>query len=148
MKYLKIILLITFFGCATGEKFSDIEEGMSKEQVKNILGKQDQIDKLDGGVTIYYYKNRMISGWSWDKTDYYVIFDPNDKVYSYGHGEIDTRTSQRMSEWGAQQQYLQQQQRNQALEERKVKAIEQINIPHTTTTKCTEYGKTVTCHTR
>ncbi|NOT80838.1 MAG: hypothetical protein HOP07_17775 [Bacteriovoracaceae bacterium] len=101
--FLKILISISIVSCATGEKFSSIREGMSKSQVKEVLGAHDQISRSEGGWSTYSYKNRLMSGWSWDKSDYYVVFDPNGKVYEYGHGEVDTRTSERMSAWGAQQ---------------------------------------------
>ncbi len=103
-----LLILINFLAisCATGENFGSIEEGMSKNQVMQILGKQDQISQNGNGWVTYYYKDRLISGWSWDKTDYHIVFDPNGKVYEYGHGPVDTRTSERMSQWSAQQQQL------------------------------------------
>ncbi len=104
MKILALILILGLTACATGEKFGAVEEDMSKEQVRHLIGKQDQIERRDGGITIYYYKNRLVSGFSWDKTDYYVVFGPENKVISYGHGAIDARTSDRMAAWSAEQQ--------------------------------------------
>jgi len=106
---LSFAVLFLLSGCATGERWSEIDEGMSKEQVKLILGKQDQIEKRDNGWSIHYYKNRLISGFSWDKTDYYVVYNPDGKVDSYGHGAVDTRTSERMAKWSATQQLINQQ---------------------------------------
>lgn len=96
------LIFLFLSSCATGEKFSSVNEGMTKEQVREAMGKEDQIDKrgANGDWVVYYYKNRLLSGWSWDKTDYYVVFDPNGKVYSYGHGDVDTRTSERMAQLG------------------------------------------------
>ena len=104
--FLTIMIMGFLASCATGEKFSDIEEGMTKAEVRKVLGKQDQVDKPGEGWTIYYYKHRLISGWSWDKTDYYVILNPQDKVFAYGHGPVDTRMSERMTKWSIEQQKL------------------------------------------
>lgn len=111
MKILLFGFTILFFlsGCATGEKWSGIDEGMTKEQVQQVLGKQDQIEKQDNGWSIHYYKDRLISGWSWDKTDYYVVYNTDGKVDSYGHGPVDTRTSERLAKWSATQQLINQQ---------------------------------------
>jgi len=102
-RVLVIAIAFTLGGCATGEKMGRVEEGMSKTEVRKAMGKQDQIDHLPNGFTAYLYRNRMMSGWSWDKTDYYVVFDPTDTVYSYGHGSVDTSLSERMANWSAEQ---------------------------------------------
>lgn len=101
-KILMLIMSPIILSCATGEKFSSIREGMSQQEVTNILGNHDQLEHKDGGWTIYSYKNRLISGWSWDKTDYHVVFNPQGQVYEYGHGPVDTRTSERMMEFNQQ----------------------------------------------
>jgi uncharacterized protein YceK len=124
---LNFAVLFVLSGCATGEKWSGIDEGMSKDQVHNIIGKQDQIEKRDNGWSIHYYKNRLISGWSWDKTDYYVVYNPDGKVDSYGHGSVDTRTSERMAKWSAAQQLINQQ-----------------NKPTSVNCSSTQFGNTVT----
>ena len=36
------------------------------------------------------YTNKLISGWSWDKTDYFVILKDG-KVTEYGSGEVRER---------------------------------------------------------
>lgn len=129
--FFAILLTICISGCATGEKWSEIDEGMSKEQVKLILGKQDQIEKRDNGWSIHYYKNRLISGFSWDKTDYYVVYNPDGKVDSYGHGAVDTRTSERMSKWSANQQMINQQNKPTSVN------CSSIQVGNTVTTDCT-----------
>jgi outer membrane protein assembly factor BamE (lipoprotein component of BamABCDE complex) len=120
MKTLILLLSVLFItSCATGEKWGQIEEGMTKKEVRRALGKHDQM-KRQGDWTIYYYKNRLISGFSWDKTDYFVIFDPNGKVYEYGHGAVDTRTSQRMSKWSTDY-------RRNEIEQQKANAMDRQN---------------------
>jgi hypothetical protein len=101
----KVLYLVGFIlvGCATGEKWTQIEEGMTKNDVREAIGKQDEIEKKSNGWSVHWYKNRLISGWSWDKTDYFVIYDPNGRVDTYGHGAVDTRTSERIAIWSATQ---------------------------------------------
>ena len=79
---------------------------MTKTEFNRTLGNHDQLKRNEAGWTTYIYRDRLMSGWSWDKTDYYVVFDPNGKVFEYGHGEVDTRTSERMIEWSRQQQQM------------------------------------------
>lgn len=98
LNFFSFIIVLTLAGCATGSNFSSVEEGMSRDEVRHALGKQDEIEKRPNGWIVYYYKNRLISGFSWDKTDYYVIFNPAGQVDTYGHGIIDTRTSDRMGQ--------------------------------------------------
>lgn len=107
--FIVVVFLALLSGCATGELWSQVDEGMTKEQVKNIIGKQDKIEKRENGWSIHWYLNRLISGFSWDKTDYYVIYNPDGKVDSYGHGVVDTRTSERMANWSINQQMINQQ---------------------------------------
>lgn len=79
-----LVLLISFVfltSCATGERITSVREGMTKNEVYDIMGGQDKILQKDG-KTMYVYKNRMVSGWSWEKTDYAIIFDQDGKVIS------------------------------------------------------------------
>lgn len=104
--FLKILILVMITSCATGENFSSVREGMTKTEVYRALGNHDQLKRSEGGWATYFYRDRLMSGWSWDKTDYYVVFDPDGKVFEYGHGAVDTRTSERMAQWRHQQQLI------------------------------------------
>jgi hypothetical protein len=73
-------------GCTTGEKIHEVQVGMTKQQVLNILGTPDG-DAVKGSTEQIQYSNRLASGWRWDKGDYYVTFEDG-KVVSYGSGEI------------------------------------------------------------
>jgi len=137
LKTILTIFLIILVGCATGDKFSNVEEGMTKKQVRDILGKHDQIQKHSNGATVYLYKNRLISGWSYDKTDYYVVFGPDQKVYVYGHGAIDTRTSDRAAAYS--RAYLKAQARRAEAER---KSGERNNRQIT----CYTHGNVTTCN--
>ena len=79
-------LLSMFFlclSCTTGEKFNGIRQGMNKESVESKLGQPDSIQQFPNS-TLYQYISRMVSGWGWDRADYYVIFDTNGLVHTYG----------------------------------------------------------------
>lgn len=88
---MKNLLVITFAfsltACATGENISsNIQPGMSEAQVEQVLGKPDGF-KASGDYTILKYTNRLISGWSWDRTDYSFVFK-DDKLTEYGAGAV------------------------------------------------------------
>jgi len=80
------ILLILIFGCATGERITRLSPGMSQTDVVGTLGKPDGF-RTEGDYTILKYTNKLISGWSWDRADYFVILK-DDKVTEYGSGEV------------------------------------------------------------
>ena len=74
-------------GCVTGDKVrGGIREGMTKDQVISTLGQPDGF-KRSGDAEALQYTNRLISGWSWDRTDYTVILE-NGHVTQYGPGQV------------------------------------------------------------
>jgi hypothetical protein len=85
VSFLVISLLLS--GCVTGERVrGTIQEGMSKEQVISELGNPDGF-KRSGEYEALLYTNRLISGWSWDRTDYTIILQ-NGRVSEYGSGQV------------------------------------------------------------
>lgn len=84
-----IVLALVLGGCVTGEKVTQLDPGMSQEQVTQIIGKPDGFQKR-GEYTVYKYTNRLISGWSWDRADYSFIFKDG-KLIEYGAGEVRER---------------------------------------------------------
>ncbi|MGH9173484.1 MAG: hypothetical protein ACRD1H_03955, partial [Vicinamibacterales bacterium] len=40
-----------------------------------------------GDLVGYQYTNRLISGWSWDRADYYAIFD-KERLVRWGSGHV------------------------------------------------------------
>ncbi len=70
----------------TGNAFKKLEEGMSKDQVIELLGRPDGLSR-DQGVEVLTYRNRLMTGWAWDRADYYVILTDG-RVTSYGTGEV------------------------------------------------------------
>ena len=84
--FILCILLITLIGCATGEKVTRLSPGMSQADVFGTLGRPDGF-RTEGDYTILKYTNKLISGWSWDRADYFIILK-DDQVTEYGSGEV------------------------------------------------------------
>ncbi|WGL96308.1 hypothetical protein [Arsenophonus nasoniae] len=132
MKKILIILSLLFLsGCTTGEKMSSIFLGMNKNQVISILGNPDGAALLDN-YELLAYSNRLISGWSYDKADYKLIFKDG-KLIQYGPEKI--RPDNGRTALALQQSLLIWQQQ-QALQNKSI-----------TTTNCTNFGNTVNCNT-
>ncbi|MGM0857676.1 MAG: hypothetical protein ACQEW0_11405 [Pseudomonadota bacterium] len=91
MKLSSLFIIFSFvlLGCATGEKMQGVSEGMSKNEVISNLGQPDGF-KANDEYEALQYTNRLISGWSWDRTDYTVILK-NGEVVEYGPGEVRQR---------------------------------------------------------
>lgn len=84
-----LLLAITLSACAhmyTGERMKRVHEGMSKDQVLEILGNPDGF-RRSGDYEALRYTNRLISGWSWDRADYNIILH-NGRVVEYGPGGV------------------------------------------------------------
>lgn len=82
-------MLLFLAGCVTGEQMGKVREGMSKEEVLSTLGSPDGFQR-SGDYEALRYTNRLISGWSWDRTDYTVILK-NGQVVEYGPGQVRQR---------------------------------------------------------
>lgn len=92
MKLIRVLLcMLILSSCTTGENMSDIKPGMSKEQVTKLLGSPDGYQR-NGEYESLKYSNRLTTGWSWDRADYFVILQ-NDKVVEYGAGQVRSRGS-------------------------------------------------------
>lgn len=90
MKYIvAFVIMILISSCATGAKVTNLDPGMSSEQVIQTMGKPDGYQQR-GEYKIFKYTNRLISGWSWDRTDYIFIFK-DDKLVEYGAGQVRER---------------------------------------------------------
>lgn len=81
-----IATAIALSACATGEKIGRIEPGMNRTQVNSIMGPPDGYQQTSG-YEVLKYANRMMSGWSWDRSDYYVLMQDG-KVTGYGNGVV------------------------------------------------------------
>ena len=93
MNFLVAVLLFALSGCAGspifGERFTKIGPGMSAAEVKAVLGNPDGYEKQDQ-FELYQYTDRMVSGWGYDKGNYFVVLD-SDKVTKYGIGSMRYR---------------------------------------------------------
>lgn len=81
-----IVAMVALTACATGEKVRKLDAGMTRASVEKELGKPDGYAQVDG-YDVLTYKNRMMSGWSWDRADYQVILKDG-QVVQYGPGEV------------------------------------------------------------
>jgi hypothetical protein len=83
------LLLVTILSaCTAGESMSSLREGMSRAEVEAVLGRPDGFQRSDDQVG-YQYANRLMSGWGWDRADYYALFDGG-RLVQWGPGEIRT----------------------------------------------------------
>lgn len=81
------VISLLLSGCVTGERVrGGVQEGMSKQQVISELGNPDGFQR-SGEYEALLYTNRLISGWSWDRTDYTIILQ-NGRVVQYGTGQV------------------------------------------------------------
>jgi len=92
MKRISLTLLVValFSACTTGEKMSGLEPGMTRQQVVGMLGHPDAV-RSSGPYEQLEYTHRLITGWSWDRSDFNVILKEG-RVVEFGHGEIRDRS--------------------------------------------------------
>lgn len=81
-----VALCLVLVGCVTGDKFRQLSTGLDRAAVEKKLGKPDGYAQIDG-AEVLTYQNRLMSGSSWDRTDYQVILKDG-KVVQYGPGEV------------------------------------------------------------
>ncbi|UPG96329.1 hypothetical protein [Luteibacter aegosomatissinici] len=79
-------LCLAVVGCATGEKVRRLDTGMDRQAVERQLGRPDGFSEQEG-YQVLTYKNRLMSGWSWDRADYQVLLKDG-LVVQYGPGEV------------------------------------------------------------
>jgi SmpA / OmlA family len=80
------LLALLVISCVTGEKMSSLNPGMTKAQVIATLGRPDGYQS-EGEYEVLKYTNKLVSGFSWDKADYYAILR-NGKLVEYGAGQV------------------------------------------------------------
>ena len=81
------VFALSLAGCVTGDTVrQSVHEGMTKQQVIAAMGNPDGF-KRAGEYESLTYTNRLISGWSWDRTDYTVVLK-DDRVVEYGPGQV------------------------------------------------------------
>jgi len=69
---------------------SGLEPGMTRQQVVGILGRPDAV-RTSGPYEQLGYTHRLVTGSSWDRSDFNVILKDG-RVVEFGHGEIRDRS--------------------------------------------------------
>jgi hypothetical protein len=87
---LTLSVVALFSACTTGEKMSSLEPGLTRQQVVGMLGRPDAV-RSSGPYEQLEYTHRLITGWSWDRSDFNVILKDG-KLVEFGHGEIRDRS--------------------------------------------------------
>jgi len=86
MKKTLMLTCLALAGCATGEKVTSLQPGMTKAQVIRTMGQPSGYSAA-GNTETLQYTNKLISGWSWDKADYYAVL-VNGRLTSWGSGQV------------------------------------------------------------
>lgn len=84
-----VLVLLVLAGCQSiipGDNFQNLEPGMTTSQVETIAGPPNTF-RVAGNQEVWTYLNKLISGWSWDRVDFHVIFT-NGRVTEVGAGEV------------------------------------------------------------
>lgn len=91
MKHLLSLLVVihALSGCATGERMKNVREGMWKDELVSVLGNPDEWQRI-GNYEVLRYTDRLIDGFSRDRTDYNVILRGG-RVVQFGSGQVRQR---------------------------------------------------------
>ena len=95
------VLVITAIitSCATTRTLSNVNPGMSFNEVNSVMGKRDsfQLVEKDGDeYTLFKWNNHLCSEWAWDRCSFLVVFK-NGKVVESGVFNITQREAPRMN---------------------------------------------------
>jgi hypothetical protein len=84
-----VVVMVAFLlaGCFAGQQITQIDAGMSREQVIGILGRPDAY-RSAGDTEAMTYSNRLMPGWSWGDTADYNVVLTNGRVSAYGPGVV------------------------------------------------------------
>ncbi len=80
------LILVFLAACTAAQKLPQIREGMTHGQVRSVMGAPDGFARR-GRFSAMEYKDRLISGWSWNRTDYGFIFKDG-KLIQWGAGRV------------------------------------------------------------
>lgn len=72
--------------CITGDAVKQLQPGMTRADVIQTMGPPDGVQTA-GEFEALKYSNRLMSGWSWDRTDYFVVLERG-RVVEYGNGVV------------------------------------------------------------
>jgi hypothetical protein len=86
MKLIVMTLALALGACTTGEQMGKLREGMSPAEVSGVLGSPNGQTR-SGDYLQYQYTNRLVSGWGWDRADFYALFE-DDKLTAWGSGDV------------------------------------------------------------
>jgi SmpA / OmlA family len=92
--FVMVLVGFIFSGCATGTNFKSVRQGMTKEEVMSIMGDPDDARK-NSDYTSYKYLDRKTDDWSWNKADYFILFDSDGKVQDYGRENFQDYSASR-----------------------------------------------------
>lgn len=84
--FIAMFCAVFLVACTTGELMSSLRPGMTKEEVTRVLGNPDGFQSR-GEYESLKYSHRLVTGWAWDRADYFVILKDN-RVVEYGTGEV------------------------------------------------------------
>ncbi|TWI55732.1 hypothetical protein IQ22_01665 [Pseudomonas duriflava] len=68
----------------------EVQRYMSEKQLTGAMGAPDRLQQ-DGTLKVLQYKNRLISNWSSDRSDYSFIFDQG-RLVEYTPGRVQLST--------------------------------------------------------
>lgn len=71
-----LALSLSLSACVTENKMDELRPGMSKDEVIQVLGRPDGFSR-NGEIETFKYTDKLTSGWSWNRADYYVTFQNN-----------------------------------------------------------------------
>jgi len=98
-RVLAVILVVVLSACATTRTLSNINPGMSFDEVNNVMGKRDSfqlVEKNGINYTLFKWNNHLCSGWAWDRCSFLVIFKEG-RVIESGVYNITQREAPRMN---------------------------------------------------
>lgn len=90
-----VVMLLSACGSMSiifGDRIKTLNIGESKEHVVEILGKPDSFEQKKNEY-IFVYLDKMISGWGYQYTNYYLFFNNKNQLIAIKTGDITDRTS-------------------------------------------------------
>lgn len=82
----RIALVMLLTGCAMGPRVQRLSPGMAEADVIAIMGRPDGV-VVEGDYRALQWANRLMSEWSNDRADYWVVLAA-DTVVAYGPGNV------------------------------------------------------------
>lgn len=86
MRLAALVAGLLLAACVTGDQVKKLTPDMNREQVIATMGAPDGV-RREGSYEALTYANRLMSGASWDRADYFVILRDG-RVVEYGVGEV------------------------------------------------------------